>query len=84
MNPAHFLKSEKEFLLSFLFHHVAVYGDKIRFVCQAVPSEMTRAALPNTVDFYCDDVLLGTASVDSKGQAVFVYNTAEQKNFWFY
>ena len=58
---------------------VAVYGDKIRFVCQAVPAEMTRAALPNTVDFYCDDVLLGTASVDSKGQAVFVYNTAEQK-----
>ena len=50
---------------------VAVYGDKIRFVCQAVPAEMTRAALPNTVDFYCDDVLLGTASVDSKGQAVF-------------
>ncbi len=58
---------------------IAVYGDKIRFVCQAVPAEMTRAALLNTVDFYCDDVLLGTASVDSKGQAVFVYNTAEQK-----
>ncbi len=58
---------------------VAVYGDKIRFVCQAVPAEMTRAALPNTVDFYCGDVLLGTASVDSKGQAVFVYNTTEQK-----
>ncbi len=58
---------------------IAVYGDKIRFVCQAVPSEMTRAALPNTVDFYCEDVLLGTASVNSKGQAVFVYNTAEQK-----
>ncbi len=57
------------------------YGDKIRFVCQAVPTNarMARTARPNTVDFYYGKVLLGTAPVDSKGQAVFVYNTTEQK-----
>ncbi len=85
------VKSESDVLLTAIMNSdgtgtnmvYAIYGDKIRFVCQAVPSQAEKArpakAQPNTVDFYCGDVCLGTASVDANGQAVFVYHTAEQK-----
>ena len=84
------VKSESEVLLTATMNSdtntdpiLAVYGDKIRFVCQAVPASAKKAraktAQENTVDFYCGEILLGTAPVDSKGQAVFVYDTAEQK-----
>lgn len=59
----------------------AVYGDNIRFVCQAVPAgaQLAKMALPNTVDFYCGQELLGTAPINSNGQAIFIYHTTEQK-----
>lgn len=59
----------------------AIYGDNIRFVCQAAPAgaQLTKLALPNTVDFYCGSNLLGTAPIDSNGQAILIYHTTDQK-----
>ncbi len=59
----------------------AVYGDTIRFVCKAVPegAQLARMALPDTVDFYCGKELLGTAPVNSNGQAILIYRTEDRK-----
>lgn len=59
----------------------AVYGDSIRFVCRAVPSgvQLFRMALPDTVDFYCGNELLGTAPIDADGRAILFYRTTGRK-----
>lgn len=58
-----------------------VYGDRIRFVFQALPENASEAKMTgeSPVKFYCGEELLGTAVMNTEGLAIFNYNTKERK-----